>query len=469
MQLGTRRAVTFLVFGIVATAFLIGLWRANNPGAGAQTPAPPTEQPGRATDGPAAPTSNPASGAIAPAADAAPQPAAEPATTLQRVRANGHLRCGVDSNSPGFSMPADASDALEEREVVFVDFATDYGNFVGFDAEFCKVIATAVFPDTADSVAARLRFIPVSTLPPTGGAPVNERFRVLTTDDEQARVDVLVRSTTWTAARDTNLKADNSGYEPGRVDFGPVIYHDAQRFIIKWPASSAESPALEDLDGRIVCVGQGTTHANNFSSLATEEGEPITPNPRVVADDALRRQFLAECDAVTADTSRLLSEFGDLLAEGSDFALIGAEVSREPLAPVIREGDSQWKDIVSYAIYVTFYAVELGLSQDNVEAVLAAIDQQDGDAAAGSTIARLARDTRVQKLLGRAGSLGSDLGLDQEFALRILRRYGNYEEIYLRHLNEPFNLDNLSEEEVNSIRGPNRSWRDGGNLISPPF
>ncbi len=371
---------------------------------GAATPAPLPTPAGAATDTPTAiPTTAAGDATATPAAavgdaTAAPAPAARPGL-LQRVRERGRLICGANADLPGFG---------------FYDRVRD--QWSGFDVDFCRAIAAAIFDDP-DAV----EFIGLTTSGP------NERFAAV----RNGTVDVLIRNTTWTLGRDI-----------AGLAFGPTTFHDGQTFMVR---ASARIATSADLAGKRICVARGTTSEQNLTDDFAARG--ITFEAVLFDDEGQLYPAYdrGECDAVTSDSSQLVSK-RQTLSVPADHVILGERISREPLGPVFIENDEQWRDVVSWVVFATIYAEELRVSQENVEQQRAQSD-----------------DPRVRRLLGVEGEFGQGLGLSNDFAYAIIREVGNYGDIYDRNLGPrtPFALD----------RGPNKAWNlgQGGVLASPPF
>ncbi|NJP04439.1 MAG: transporter substrate-binding domain-containing protein [Chloroflexaceae bacterium] len=317
---------------------------------------------------------------------------------LQQVQTRGSLRCGVEGSLPGFSL------------------LQDDGTWVGFDVDFCRVIAAAVLGD-----AQAVEFIPLSTAD-------DERFHAV----QDGRVDVLLRNTTWTAERDTNA------FE---LDFGPTTFHDGQGLLVH---RNLNITLAEELQGKRICVRRGTTTEANLQRWFDQVGVDVTALPYDDTDQMYTDYEAQLCDAVTSDRSQLAAQ-QTTMAQPQDHFLLDVVMSREPLGPVFRENDNDWRDVVSWAIFATMYAEETHVSSTNVERLLTS------------------SDTRIKRLLGVEGNIGANLGLDNNFAFEIIRQVGNYEEIYNRNLG--------SDTPINLPRGPNRAWNtgQGGVLSSPPF
>jgi len=315
--------------------------------------------------------------------------------TLKAVQERGTLICGVNGQLPGFS------------------FLDPQGNYSGFDADFCRALAAAIFGDPS-----KVEFRPTTT---------QERFTVLQTGE----IDVLSRNTTWSLVRDTEL-----GF-----NFAGVTFYDGQGIMV--PTDSGIT-SLADLEGGTICVQKGTTTELNLADVMATEG--ISYTPAVFDDVNATYGAYAEgrCDAATSDKSQLSSVAKGILPDPENHVILDITLSKEPLGPVVRHGDDQWFDIVKWTIFATFAAEEYEISSANVDDVR------------GST-----ENPELRRLLGLEGDLGPKLGLTNDFAYNVIKQVGNYGEIYAR---------NLGETTPTFIpRGLNSLYTDGGLLYSPPF
>ena len=329
----------------------------------------------------------------APAADAA-APAAQGGSLLDRVKARGKLICGVNNQVPGFGV-VDAN-----------------GGYSGFDVDFCKAVAAAIFGD-----ATAVDYV---------YADSNTRFTLVKTGE----IDVLFRNSTWTTTRDSA--------ETG-LDFMPVNFYDGQGMMVR-KDSGIES--IEDMDGATVCVQSGTTTELNLADYFRTRGLEFEP---VVFEDN-NATFTAydegRCDGFTTDKSGLVSTQTKMQVP-EDHMILPDTMSKEPLAGAVAQGDPVWVDAVRWVVYGVIQAEESGVTSANVQEMLAS------------------EDPTIKRLLGVEGELGSKLGLSNDFMIPVLEQVGNYGEIWDRNLgpDTPFNL----------ARDINAQWTDGGILYSPPF
>jgi len=318
-------------------------------------------------------------------------------STLATVKARGKLICGVNNAVPGFG---------------FLDEKT--GTFSGFDVDYCKALAAAIFGDPS-----KVEFRPASAA---------ARFELL----KNGEIDVLIRNTTWTFLRDVDLA----------TNFAPTTFYDGQGFMVR---KASNINTLKDLNGATVCVLQGTTTEQNLADLARRLN--ITIKPLVFTDSKVRDKAYDEgrCDALTTDASQLAA-VRTTLSKPDDHKILAELISKEPLGPVVRHGDDQWFDIVKWSVNCTIEAEELGVNSKNVA-------QQKASTNPG-----------IRRLLGIEGDFGKKLGLDNAWCANIIEKVGNYDEIYDRNV-KPLGLERI----VGGKPSPNALWIDGGLIYSPPF
>jgi general L-amino acid transport system substrate-binding protein len=315
--------------------------------------------------------------------------------TLAAVQARGNVVCGVNGQLPAFS------------------FLDPNGEMLGFDADFCRALAAAVFGD-----ATKVEFRPLTT---------QERFTALQTGE----IDVLMRNTTWSLVRDSELG----------LNFTVVTFYDGQGIMV--PADSGFD-SLDDLEGGTVCVQKGTTTELNLADAMAVNSVTYTPATFDDVNATYGAYAEGRCDAVTSDKSQLSSVAKGVLPDPDAHVIMDVTLSKEPLGPVVRHGDDQWMDIVKWTIFATIAGEEYGVNSSNADDQLAN-----------------AVNPEIRRLLGAEGELGAKLGLSNDFAFNVIKLVGNYEEIYTR---------NLGEDTPTYIpRGYNAMYGNGGLLYSPPF
>jgi general L-amino acid transport system substrate-binding protein len=350
--------------------------------------------------------------AVAPAATTAPAAApaatsAGPATTgnsaikptgfgdvLKGVLARGKLKCGINPSNPGFSV---------------ID---PNGNASGLDIDMCRAVAAAVLGDPK-----LVEFVPT-----TG----DTRFTMLQTGD----IDVLIRSTTWTFTRDTDLG----------LNFAPPYFYDGQGIMVK---KSSGFTKLEDLNGASICMGRGATTELNMADAMAAKNLKYTAQLFDNPDDVISTFEQGRCDAMSNDKSGLIAQ-RSMTKSPNDYVILDITLSKEPLAPVVRQGDDQWFDIIRWVEYGLWTADEKGITQANVDDIKA--KTQDGD---------------IQRMLGVNGELGAKLGLKNDWVVTMIKSVGNFDEIWQR---------NLGQNTATYIpRGINSEWTNGGLLYAMPF
>ena len=315
------------------------------------------------------------------------------AQTLKAVKDRGSLVCGVSQGLPGFSNP------------------DDKGNWTGFDVDFCRAVAAAIFDDPK-----KAKFIPLEA---------SERFKEL----QSRKVDILSRNTTWSMSRETNYD----------LYFPAVAYYDGQGFMV--PRSRNIDSAL-DLNNSKVCVQEGTTTLLNLADYFRANNMKYTEVKLPKLEDVLKAYESGKCDTFTADISQLYALRLNL-TQPNDNVILPDVISKEPLAPVVRQRDDDWMMLVKWTLYAMINAEELGITSKNIDEALKS------------------KKPDVMRLVGTEGAYGEDLGLPKDWAVRIIRHVGNYGEIYERNVGEGSRLK--------IPRGLNSLWTNGGIQYAPPI
>jgi general L-amino acid transport system substrate-binding protein len=315
------------------------------------------------------------------------------AETLVAVKERGELICGANGTVAGFGLP------------------DPQGNWTGFDVDFCRAIAATIFNDPT-----KVKFVPLTA---------KDRFTAL----QSGAVDVLSRNTTWTLSRDTSLG----------LDFAAITYYDGQGFMVR--KALKVSSALE-LSEASVCVQQGTTSELNLADYFRSHHMGLKSVTFATADEALKAYESERCDAFTTDSSALYAE-RLRLADPSQHIVLPEIISKEPLAPAVRQGDDQWTDIVRWTHFAMLNAEELGVRQSNVDEKLKSDDPE------------------TRRLLGAEGQYGEGLGLTNDWAYRIVKHVGNYGESFERNLGQG--------SPLKIVRGLNALWTKGGLQYGPPI
>ncbi|GAB6053139.1 amino acid ABC transporter substrate-binding protein [Magnetospira thiophila] len=287
------------------------------------------------------------------------------------------------------------------------------GQWLGFEVDFCRAIAAAVL-GSRDRVA----FVPLSA---------TTRFAALQRGD----VDVLIRTTTHTLSRDAEMA----------FQFAPVIYYDGQGFLAP---KSLGVTKLADLKQARVCVSAETTTYQNLLDLRKKDLPELQIQTYKSWDGQYTAFFTNQCDLITDDKSSLMGLLQAVAPEPQDYVMLEDVISKEPLSPVVREDSPAWSDIVNWVVYAVIGAEEYGLSSANIKQHLAAPESAE-----------------VARLLGLEGELGAALGLEADWAKRIIEQVGNYGEIFERNLG--------AGSLFKTPRGLNDQWTRGGLLYAPPF
>jgi general L-amino acid transport system substrate-binding protein len=319
-------------------------------------------------------------------------------SVFDTVTSNGVIRCGTRDALPGFAV------------------LQDDGSHQGFDSDFCRVIAAAVLGD-----AEAVEHVDLETA---------DRFTAL----QSGQIDVLVRNTTWTASRDGGEGAT----------FLTTTYYDGQGMMVE----SGSFASIEEMAGANVCVTKGTTTEGN----AAAESDRLGLDWQVLPfddTDLLQAAFLeGQCDGWSSDVSQLTG-LRSAYPEGADALTILPEVfSKEPLGPAVLDGDSQWAQMVNWAILATIQAEEFGITSANVDEMLTS----------DNTAILSFLGTEYTDDEGNVTVTDPGLGLPTDFAYQVVSQVGNYGEIFERHL-APLGLE----------RGPNALWTDGGLMYTPPY
>ncbi|WP_207802532.1 amino acid ABC transporter substrate-binding protein [Motiliproteus coralliicola] len=313
--------------------------------------------------------------------------------TLDAVKEKGFVQCGVSTGLPGFSNP-------DEK-----------GNWQGMDVDVCRAVAAATLGD-----ASKVKYIPLTA---------KERFTAL----QSGEIDVLSRNTTWTQTRDTTLG----------LNFAGVNYYDGQGFMIS--KNLGVKSALE-LDGAAVCIQSGTTTELNLSDYFREHKMSFSPVVFDTSDQTVKGFEAGRCDVLTSDQSQLYA-LRIKLANPDSAMVLPEVISKEPLGPVVRQGDDLWFNIVKWSLNAMINAEELGLTSANIDKM------------------KESSNPGVRRFVGMEGPKGSGMELSDDWAYQIVKQVGSYGEAFERNVGSgsPLQID----------RGVNALWSKGGFLYAPPM
>jgi general L-amino acid transport system substrate-binding protein len=314
-------------------------------------------------------------------------------STLEKVKQRGVIVCGVHEGLPGFGLP-------DEK-----------GNWSGLDVDFCRAYAAAIFSDPT-----KVKFRPLNA---------KDRFTAL----QSGEVDVLTRNTTWTMSRETTL-----GFL-----FASPNYYDGQGFIVR---KKLNVTSATQLDGATVCVGQGTTTELNLADYFRSHNIKYEPVAFADADEVVKAYDAGRCDVYTDDATGLYGE-RIKMAVPDDNVILPEVISKEPLAPAVRQGDDKWFNIIRWSGYAMVQAEELGVTSKNADEMLKSTNPE------------------IKRLLGVEGDFGKSLGLNNDWAYQIIKKVGNY--------GERFETDLGDGSQLKIKRGLNELWTKGGLQYSPPI
>jgi len=315
------------------------------------------------------------------------------ANTLRKVRARGELLCGVNTGLPGFSNP------------------DDKGNWTGFDVDFCRAIAAAIFDDPT-----KVKFIPLDA---------SERFKEL----RDRKIDVLARNSTWNLSRELGFG----------LHFAAVSYYDGQGFMIH--RSRNVDSALE-LTGSKICMQRGTTTQRNLDDYFRTNNMKYQEQVFDKLEDVVKAYDAGQCDVVTSDVSQLYAQ-RQRLSKPDDHVILPDVISKDPLAPVVRHKDDDWLLLVKWTFFAMLNAEELGITSKNIDEAMKSSKPD------------------VKRFVGTEGAYGEDMRLTRDWAARVIRHVGNYEEVFERNLG--------SKSKLGIPRGLTQLWNAGGIQYAPPI
>jgi len=320
--------------------------------------------------------------------------AAQAGATLDAVKAKGFVQCGVSTGLPGFS-------AADEK-----------GQFRGIDVDMCRGVAAAIFGD-----ADKVKYSPLTA---------KERFTAL----QSGEIDMLPRNTTWTLTRDTSLG----------LNFTGVNYYYGQGFLV---SKDLGVKSATEMDGASFCIQAGTTTELNLADYFRTNKMSYTPITFDTSDQTVKAFEAGRCDALTSDQSQLYA-LRIKLANPENAVVLPEVISKEPLGPVVRQGDDEWFNIVKWMLFAMVNAEELGITSANVD-----------EMKAKST------DPNVRRLLGLEGVKGEWMGLPDNWGYNVIKHVGNYGEVFERNVG--------MGSALKISRGLNALWTKGGIQYAPPM
>ena len=314
-------------------------------------------------------------------------------STLDTTKKQGFVKCGVSQGLPGFSN------------------ADEAGKWTGIDVDVCRAVAAAVLGD-----ASKVKYTPLSA---------KERFTAL----QAGEIDVLSRNTTWTLERDAAIG----------LTFVGVNFYDGQGFMVRKATGIKSVNNFQN--GVKVCTNTGTTTELNMADFFKSKGIKYEPVVFEKADEVVQAYDAGRCDTYTTDKSGLAAQRTKMSAPG-DHVVLPETISKEPLGPVVRQGDAKWEDVVKWSLFVWIEAEEYGVNSGNIDSM------------------KDSKNPAIQRIVGAEGTKnGAALGLDNQWSYRIIKQVGNYGESYKR---------NIADTGILPDRGPNNLWTKGGILYVPP-
>ena len=320
------------------------------------------------------------------------------AGTLEDVQSRGELICGVDGGVAGFSAPNDA------------------GKMAGIDADVCYGLAAAVLGD-----ASKVKFVNLTA---------KERFTSLSSGE----IDVLSRNTTHTLTRDASLGLNFTYYN----------FIDGAAFMVK---KSLGVKSAKELGGARLCIQAGTTTEQAVGDYFRENNlAPFTPKPYDTSVQTREGFEQDACDILSSDKSQLAAIRSEL-SDPSSATVLPETISKEPLGPVVRQGDDVWFNTVKWVLYAMMNAEEMGVSSANVDDM------------------KSSTNPGVSRLLGSEGGLCKLLSaqLNDDCFYQVVKQVGNYGEIYESNVGENTPLG------LTRAGSPNDLWTRGGLIYAPPL
>src|SRR3954452_12394399 len=314
--------------------------------------------------------------------------------TLNKIKQAGAVVCGVSTGVPGFSQP------------------DSQGRYSGFDVDICKAIAAAALGDPE-----KVKYVPLTP---------QQRFTAL----QSGEVDVLSRNTTYTLQRDAELG----------LNFAPVVFYDGQGFMV---TKKLGVKSARELNSATICVQPGMTTELNLADYFRASNMQFKPLVVEKLDELVSAYLSGRCDVITTDRSGLAGIRTGRTPNPDEHVILPEVISKEPLAPAVRQGDDEWGDIVRWVVYALIQAEEKGITAQNLDEKVKSGDPD------------------VKRMLGTTPSMGKALGLDEKWAYNAIKAVGNYGEIFERNVGDksPLKLD----------RGLNALWTHEGLMYAIPI
>ncbi|MEO6014496.1 MAG: amino acid ABC transporter substrate-binding protein [Devosia sp.] len=311
--------------------------------------------------------------------------------TLAAVRARGHVVCAGTDPLPGFAQ------------------LNSDGRWVGFDVDFCRAVATAVFGDPS---ALEYRAL-------TG----TSRFAQL----QNGEIDLIARNAPWTMRRDTVYGAR----------FLAPMFYDGQAFMVPQSLGVVSAYQLDNLRVCVLDEGDELQALQEFSFVNQANYTEVLYEDR---EDLAVAYGQSLCDAVSAPAS-WLNAMRRSLPDPQVHRILPERITKSVFGPVVRASDEQWAKIVEWTAYALINAEEAGVTSLNVQSLTAA------------------KTHRIRRLLGLEGTFGPAMGLTPDFMKKIISAVGNYGEIFERNFG--------AGTGAGVSRGQNALWLNGGLIYAP--
>jgi general L-amino acid transport system substrate-binding protein len=313
---------------------------------------------------------------------------------LDKIKQAGTIVCGVNTGLAGFGQP------------------DSQGRYSGFDIDICKAIAAAVLGDPE-----KVKYVPLTA---------QQRFTAL----QSGEIDILSRNTSATLQRDAELG----------LNFAPVVFYDGQGFMVP---KKLNVKSAKELNGATICVQPGTTTELNLADYFRANNMQFKPLVIEKLDEVVSAYLSGRCDVITTDRSGLAGIRTGRTPNPDEQVILPETISKEPLAPAVRQGDDQWADIVRWVVYALMEAEEKGITPQNLDEK---VKSEDPD---------------VKRMLGATPGMGKALGLDEKWVYNAIKAVGNYGQIFERNVGaqSPLKLD----------RGLNDLWTRGGLIYAIPI
>ncbi len=320
--------------------------------------------------------------------------AAHAGPTLDAVKAKGFVQCGVNTGLAGFGQP-DAK-----------------GNYTGLDVDVCRAVAAGLLGD-----ASKVKYTPLNA---------QNRFTAL----QSGEIDVLSRNATFTQSRDMSL---------GLISTTP-IYYDGQGIMV---SKKLNVKSVLELGGATICVTPGSTTELNLADYFRAHKLEYKPVVIEKLDELTNAFFGGRCDAYTTDMSGLASTRASAAANPDDYVILPEVMSKEPLGPMVRQGDDQWLNMVKWSVYAMIEAEEYGITSQNADDMMKSTNPN------------------VQRILGLSKGYAQSMGLSDKWAYNIIKQVGNYGEAFDRNVG--------ANSTIKLPRGVNNLWTKGGIMYAMPI